>query len=132
MSKRRFQLDLGDYFSSNAKKQTNVDDVTPATEQCKKKHHITFDCEIEQTNTNEINWTLLFNFDFHFVDDSSSNQSIDDQFGEIASSSNLKVHVEGMIASSSSGEQSHNVEVDVRVGEKSESNKILSLKNHYW
>lgn len=37
MSKRRVQLDLGDYFSSNAKKQTNVDDVTPATEQSKKK-----------------------------------------------------------------------------------------------
>lgn len=76
MSKRKVQLDLGDYFSSNAKKPTNVDDVTPATEQSKKNHHITFDWEIEQTNTNEINWTLLFNFDFHFVDDSSSNQSM--------------------------------------------------------
>lgn len=118
---KKVQSDLKDYFG--AKNQVNKNDGN-TTNTKQSKHFISLDCEIKQMKANEINWTLLFNFDFHFAD-TSSDQSIVES-DEIVSTSTLKVHVEGTVASSSSSiERSQNVEFDVRVGENGEQNPKL-------
>lgn len=113
MSKRKPTQSIASFFG--AKKQANEEEIHTAEQtQSKKKHHISFDCEIEQMYANETNWTLLFKFDFNHAG-TSSNQTIDDQFGETTTASNLQVHVEGTI-SGNVGEKSQTVEFDVRVG----------------
>lgn len=109
MSRRKpGQSELTSFFESKSKgaKDDNKNDTS---EPSNEKHHISFDLEIERTNANEINWAIFFELDFNFAD-TSSNQ-IDDECGEIASSSKLNVHIEGTAQRSDRSDgQRYNVE----------------------
>lgn len=113
-NRKRGQQDLSSYFG--IKRKVLVDDNnSDADEASNEKHHILFDLGIERMNANEINWTVSFELDFNFADASSERIGI--EYGEIASTSRIAVHVEGTAQrNDSSVGQNYDVEFDVRLG----------------
>lgn len=111
MSKRKIQQDLTAFFGP--KRRADEDDADKQQSDSEKPQFI-FDFESEQITANEFNWTLTFNIDF---DPADSSHQIDSPSHEAASTSKLKVHIQGTHRCDSSENKNYEVDVSVRVGE---------------
>lgn len=104
----------------------NIEDISiPASgsSSAQSKHNpkISFDLSLEHMKCdNEIDWTFMFNFVFHFTE-SSSNQINESGVNELAlpSTSQLKVRIQGSTSSDDNVAEFH-----VNLGEIGECNRI--------